>query len=257
MKIVSWNVNGIRSIHSKGFLEWFKKENADIVCIQEIKADKESIPEGFFNIKSHHCISLSAEKKGYSGVLTLTKKEPIKTTFGLKNFKNEGRTLIHEFESFFLINCYFPNGGREHDRIPYKMKYCAAIERKVNQLKKETGKDVIMTGDFNVAHHPVDLKNDKSNKNTTGFLPIERQWLDKIHKKGFRDFFRDKYPDNEDAYSWWSYRNDCRGRNIGWRIDYFWGHMNLNEAITDCYYQPETLGSDHCPIILKINERKI
>ncbi len=254
-KLVTWNVNGIRAVMGKGFLDFIKKSKPDVLCLQEIKADPSVIPEEVLNLKGYNVEFFSAEKKGYSGTLTLSKEKPLAIEKGLskKIFSSEGRTLITHFKNYILLNCYFPNGSRDHSRVPYKLDYCAAIGRKVKALRKKYEKPVIVCGDYNTAHHPIDLKNPKSNKNTTGFLEIERKWMDKFTKAGNTDVFRNLYPQKEGAYSWWSYRGDCRARNIGWRIDYFFINNEDLKTVKDCQYLPKVMGSDHCPLELKIN----
>lgn len=251
MRLISWNVNGIRSIHNKGFVEWFTKESPNILCLQEIKADVEQFPSEIALVKSHKMHVSSADKKGYSGVATFSSEKILDTKKLEKNiFDQEGRTLIHEYEKFFLLNCYFPNGQRDHGRVPYKMEYCDEILKTIKKLDKK--KPVIITGDFNTAHHPIDLANPKSNINTTGFLPLEREWMDKLQKAGFIDIYREKYPEQTGAYTWWTYRGDCRERNIGWRIDYFYISERLRPFVKAVGLMPEVLGSDHCPIFLDL-----
>ena len=251
MRIISWNVNGIRSIHNKGFLEWFTKESPDILCLQECKALEEQFPSDIRELKSHIMHLSSAEKKGYSGVATFSQEKILDTKKLEKNiFDQEGRTLIHEYEKFFLLNCYFPNGQRDHARVPYKLEYCHQILETIKKLDKK--KPVIITGDFNTAHFEIDLANPKSNTNTTGFLPHEREWMDELVKAGFVDIFRVKNPELKGAYTWWTYRSGCRERNIGWRIDYFFVSQRLVPEIESVGIMSDVLGSDHCPIFLDL-----
>lgn len=251
MRIISWNVNGIRAVHHKGFLEWFTKESPNILCLQECKADSEQFPSEIRDLKSHIWHLSAAEKKGYSGVATFSQEKILDTKKLEKNiFDQEGRTLIHEYEKFFLLNCYFPNGQRDHGRVPYKMEYCDEILKIIKILDKK--KPVIITGDFNTAHFEIDLANPKSNIKTTGFLPNERAWLDQLVSEGFIDIFRVKNPQKTGAYTWWTYRGDCRQRNIGWRIDYFFISERLLPFVEDVGIMPEVLGSDHCPIFLDL-----
>jgi exodeoxyribonuclease-3 len=251
MRLISWNVNGIRSIYQKGFVEWITKESPDILCLQEIKADVEQFPSEITQLKSYKMHVSSADKKGYSGVATFSQEKILDTKKLEKNiFDQEGRTLIHEYEKFFLLNCYFPNGQRDHGRVPYKMEYCDEILKTIKKLDKK--KPVIITGDFNTAHHPIDLANPKSNINTTGFLPLEREWMDKLQKAGFVDIYRDKYPEQTGAYTWWTYRGDCRERNIGWRIDYFLVSKNIINKVKKSKILTDVMGSDHAPIKLNI-----
>lgn len=253
-KIISWNVNGIRAVLNKGFLDFVKNSKADVICLQEIKAHKEVIPEEIWNLKNYHVNDFSAERKGYSGVLTLSKEKPLKIEKGLsnKNFSIEGRTLITHFEKYILLNCYFPNGGRDLSRVPYKMEYCSAISKKMKALRKQYQKPVIICGDYNTAHYPIDLANPKANLKSTGFLEIERAWLNQFYKEGNVDCFRELNPTKPDTYSWWTYRNNCRERNIGWRIDYFFTNKENQKNIKECTYLYDIQGSDHCPVELKI-----
>lgn len=252
--LISWNINGIRSIVQKGFLDWINKSNHSVICLQEIKADPSKIPNEILEHKNYHQESLPAERKGYSGVMTLSKEKPLKTEKGLSNkdFAKEGRTLISHFKEYIIVNCYFPNGGRDHSRVPYKMKYCSAVLRKIKKLQKENQKPVILCGDLNTAHHPIDLANPVSNKNTTGFLETERKWLDKLETNHFIDCFRTLYPQQKEIYSWWTYRNNCRERNIGWRIDYFFIDKLSQKIVKDCQYLKNVPGSDHCPVQLSL-----
>lgn len=255
MKIVSWNVNGIRACVKKGFVEWMDEEKADVICLQEIKAEVDQFPEELTNRKEFFYIH-SAEKKGYSGVCIIAKKEPIEVWegLGIEEFDREGRVLIAEFDHCILFNCYFPNGQRDHGRVPYKLSFSDAVMNEALSLKKSKNKEVIICGDYNTAHHEIDLANPKSNKKTTGFLPNERAWMDKFESEGFVDTFRMKTPNENGHYTWWTYRGDCREKNIGWRIDYFFVTQNYKEKILKSYHRPEILGSDHCPIILETKD---
>lgn len=255
IKLASWNVNGIRSCVKKGLVEWIKDNSWDIICLQETKFthnDYKQFPEEVRQLESYHQYYSSAVKKGYSGVGILTKIKPIKIIEGLdeKKFDDEGRTLTLEFSDFYLTNSYFPNGGREHERISYKMEYCKEILGFLKKLQKK--KPVIICGDFNVAHTEIDLKNPKGNIKTSGFLPVEREWVDLFIKNGFSDVFRLHNPTSTDHYTWWTYRGDCRERNIGWRIDYFFTSKKFIKNIQKIYHQPHVLGSDHCPVILEL-----
>ncbi|MCB9094917.1 MAG: exodeoxyribonuclease III [Halobacteriovoraceae bacterium] len=254
-QLITWNINGIRAVAKKGFPEWLKKTKASIICLQEIKATEDQIPEEIKNISKFEYVAYPAERKGYSGVMTLFKKAPTKTEMGLglPKFDCEGRTLIHHFKDFILLNCYFPNGSRDLSRVPYKLEYCQAISKKVAELTKKNKKPVIVCGDYNTAHHKVDLSNPKSNKNTTGFLEIERQWIDQFIQEGNADCFRELYPKKKDVYSWWTYRNNCRERNIGWRIDYFFISQKGMSSVDQCRYLNKIEGSDHCPVELTLS----
>ena len=251
---MSWNVNGIRACVNKGFTDWVKKESPDILCLQEIKALEEQFPKEVLELSEYNIYINSAEKKGYSGVAVFTKEEPLKCydEIGIEKFDKEGRTLILEFKNdFVVINGYFPNGQRDHNRVPFKLEYYARILEIYNEYKAQ-GKDVIITGDFNTAHHPIDLANPKSNKNSTGFLVNEREWLDHYKNAGMIDCLRFFEPETAGIYSWWTYRGDCRERNIGWRIDYFMANNEMKDKLLSCQHLPEVMGSDHCPIRLEI-----
>ena len=251
MKLISWNVNGIRAVYKKGFPEWFSKESPDILCLQEIKATSDQIPAELWNIPGYEISCSSADKKGYSGVATFSRENFLDTKkFGKKLYDSEGRVLIHELKDFFLVNAYFPNGSRDHSRVPFKMEFCDQMLAKISQLQEI--KPVIITGDFNTAHTEIDLANPKSNSKTTGFLPIERAWMDQFMSQGWVDIFRLKHPDQKGAYTWWSNRPTVRQRNIGWRIDYFFICPALVKRVKRVEILADIQGSDHCPILLEI-----
>lgn len=251
MKLISWNVNGIRSVYNKGFLEWFTRELPDILCLQETKADFEQFPLELRELREHAISHSSAEKKGYSGVATFSREKILDTKKIDKHcFDSEGRVLIHEFKDFYLLNCYFPNGQRDHKRVPFKMEFCDDVLVKMNELKKK--KPIIITGDFNTAHTEIDLANPKTNKKTTGFLPNERAWMDKFIQEGYIDIFRHLNPGKVGAYSWWSNFAGSRDRNIGWRIDYFFITPDLLPRVKSAYIRPDVKGSDHCPVVLEL-----
>jgi len=252
MKLISWNVNGIRSVYNKGFVEWFTRQSPDILCLQETKADFEQFPLEIREMKEHAISHSSADKKGYSGVATFSREKILDTKKLEKHlYDSEGRVLIHELNDFFLLNCYFPNGQRDHNRVPFKLDFCDEVLAKMNELRKK--KPIIITGDFNTAHREIDLANPKTNKNTTGFLPNERAWMDKFISQGYVDVFRHLYPEKTGAYTWWSNRPGVRDRNIGWRIDYFFVSTELLPRVTDAKILCEIKGSDHCPIVLELN----
>lgn len=255
LSISSWNVAGLRACEKKGFHDWVKEYDYDVICLQETKALPEQLNDSLVNPENYEALYAPAEKKGYSGVATWVRKGiNHKHTVGLdiQEFDCEGRTIITEFDSFFLFNCYFPNGQRDHGRVPYKLNYCKAIEDTALELKNKTGKDIVITGDYNTAHHAIDLANPKTNTNTTGFLEIERKWMDHFEKNGFVDLFRKFTPNENGHYTWWTFRGDCRARNIGWRIDYFWSTQNIAKNVSECVHHSSVLGSDHCPISINI-----
>ena len=250
MKLISWNVNGIRSVHNKGFLEWITRESPDILCLQETKADISQFPPSILEHEHYTCHSSSAVKKGYSGVATLSRQKILDTKKVEKEeYDSEGRVLIHEFEDFFLLNCYFPNGQRDHKRVPFKLAFCDYVLSKMNELRKK--KPIIITGDFNTSHTEIDLANPKTNKKTTGFLPEERAWMDKFIGEGYVDIFRHLHPGKEGAYTWWSQMNpSIRERNIGWRLDYFFVSSELVSRVESAEILCDVKGSDHCPVSL-------
>lgn len=253
MRIYSWNVNGIRAVQKKGFVDWVLNENPDILCIQETKAHIEQLDQELINIEGYYSYFCSGEKKGYSGVATYTKEKPIKVEYGIgiERFDNEGRILITHFEKFVLLNIYFPNGQKDDERLNYKMEFYDAILDYCENLKNE-GKRLIICGDYNTAHKEIDLKNPKSNKDRSGFLPMERAWIDKFISYGYIDTYRHFYPE-EEKYSWWSYRFKSREKNIGWRIDYHFVSDNLMNMVEGAEILNDVMGSDHCPVTLNLS----
>ena len=249
MKLISWNVNGIRACVNKGFEDFFKQIDADIFCIQETKCQPEQIELQFDGYKSYWN---SAERKGYSGTAVFTKKEPINVTYGIgiKEHDKEGRIITLEFEEFYLVNNYTPNSKRELERLEYRQIWEDEIRKYLLKLNKK--KPVIMCGDLNVAHKEIDLKNPKTNRGNAGFTDEERAKMTKLLDVGFTDSFRYLYPDKIEAYSWWSYMGRAREKNIGWRIDYFIVSNNIKNKIAEAMIYPEIMGSDHCPVGLEI-----
>ncbi len=252
MKLASWNVNGIRAAQRNGFLDWFAKEAADVVCVQEIKALPEQLEEPMLHPGGYHAFWHPAEKKGYSGVATFSKREPLDVRYGIGNeeFDREGRVLILEYPDFLSVNAYFPNSQRDHARLDYKLRFCAAMMRFLNKNVR-AGKNVLLCGDFNIAHQEIDLKNPKTNKDTAGFLPEERAWMTRLLKAGYIDTFR-HFCEEPDHYTWWSYRPTVRERNIGWRIDYFVTNPEFQHQLKAMHHRPKVRGSDHCPIVLEL-----
>lgn len=253
MKLISWNVNGLRSCTTKGFLEWFAQEDADIVCVQETKAHPEQLSAELTTPVGYSTYWASAEKKGYSGVATFTKQAPHSTTVGLgvPDHDGHGRTLIHGFGDFVLFNCYFPNSQDDLNRLPLKLRYNSEILRQCQSLRAQ-GRSVIVCGDFNVAHTPIDIKNAKANEGSSGYTIEERSWMTEFLSLGYVDVFRHLHPNETDHYTWWSFRTAARSRNVGWRIDYFVISPDLLPRITACSHQPHVLGSDHCPVVLEL-----
>lgn len=254
MKLISWNVNGLRAVVNKGFKEFFKEIDADIFSIQETKMQEEQLDENILNIfKEYNTYWNSAEKKGYSGTAIFTKEKPIKVTYGIgkEEHDKEGRVITLEFEKFFLVNIYTPNSKRELERLEYRQEWEDEIRQYLSDLKLV--KSVIMCGDLNVAHNEIDLKNPKTNRRNAGFTDEERTKMTEFLNAGFIDTFRYKYPDLEGKYSWWSYMFHAREKNAGWRIDYFIVSDDLKENIEDAKILSEVYGSDHCPVELDIN----
>lgn len=248
MKIISWNVNGLRAVLTKGFEKFLYDENPDIICIQETKMQEEQVA---FNLIGYDMYFNSAEKKGYSGTSIFTKIKPLNVTYniGVEEFDNEGRIITMEFDDFFLINNYTPNSKRELERIDYRMKWQDEILKYIKNL--ETIKPVIMCGDLNVAHQEIDIKNPKTNHHSAGFTDEERNKMTELLSSGFIDTYRYLYKDKVE-YTWWSYMMNARAKNIGWRIDYFVMSDTIKEKLNDASIYTDTYGSDHCPIGIDI-----
>ena len=250
MKLLSWNVNGIRAAVKKGFLEYLEVENPEIICIQETKAHKEQLTSEILEDHGYFTYWHSGEKKGYSGVATFCKEEPlyIQEGIGIKKYDDEGRVLITEHNKFLLYNIYFPNGQKNEERLKYKLDFYDDLLPLIND-QVESGNNVIVTGDWNTAHRPIDLARPNENKNTSGFMPIEREKVDKYILNGWVDTFR-LFHEEGGRYSWWTYRFGARDRNIGWRIDYFFVNEGMVEICTDADIHQNIFGSDHCPVSL-------
>lgn len=255
MKIISWNVNGLRSILNKGAGDWIQQQPADVLCFQEIKVSPDQLgAEQLASFSGYQATWNSALRPGYSGVLTLTRPAPISTQtgIGIPEFDLEGRVIRTQFPGFTLFNVYFPNGKRDHGRLTYKLEFYASLLEICDQLHA-AGEKVIICGDFNTAHREIDLKNPKQNATTSGFLPEERLWIDHYLEHGFVDPFRELYPDQV-QYTWWTYRVGARERNIGWRIDFFLVTRDLMPRVKDIITHEQVPGSDHCPVELIIQE---
>ena len=250
MKLLSWNVNGIRAAVKKGFLEYLEEENPEIICIQETKAHKEQLTSEILEDHGYFTYWHSGEKKGYSGVATFCKEEPlyIQEGIGIKKYDDEGRVLITEHNEFLLYNIYFPNGQKNEERLKYKLDFYDDLLPIIND-QVESGNNVIVTGDWNTAHRPIDLARPNENKNTSGFMPIEREKVDEYILNGWVDTFR-LFHEEGARYSWWTYRFGARDRNIGWRIDYFFVNEGMVEICTDANIHQNIFGSDHCPVSL-------
>ena len=250
MKLISWNVNGIRACITKGFKDFFKTANADIFCIQETKCQKGQVELEFEGYKSYWN---SAEKKGYSGTAIFTKKEPLNVTYGIgiEEHDKEGRVITLEYEKFYMVNIYTPNSKRELERLEYRQIWEDEIRKYL--LKLNETKPVIMCGDLNVAHEEIDLKNPKTNHRSAGFTDEERNKMTELLQAGFIDSFRYLYPTQENIYSWWSYMRKAREKNVGWRIDYFIVSKDIENKIKEARIDTDILGSDHCPVELEID----
>ena len=253
MKIITWNVNGLRAALKKGVLTWILEQDADALCLQETRVLPDSqLTEAEREIPGYETIWNPAEKKGYSGTSTWIKRDALEVNLGFDNqlFDVEGRVIRTKHPNFYLYNIYFPNGQRGHERVEYKLEFYETLLGICDELHA-AGKSIIITGDFNTAHNEIDLKNHKTNHKTSGFLPEERAMIDKFMAHGFVDPFRELYPEKE-QYSWWSYRGAARTRNVGWRIDYFLISENLLPRVQDVIIHDDVLGSDHCPTELLI-----
>jgi len=255
MKIITWNVNGLRAFLKKGVHDWIAQQGTDVLCFQEIKAKPEQLEAKFierFESLFSHLTWNPADRPGYSGVATLARTQPedTQTGLGIGEFDNEGRVIMSTFPGFILFNLYVPNGGRDHARVPYKLDFYAALLDLCDTLHKQ-GKCLILCGDINTAHKEIDLRNPKENANTTGFLPEERVWIDHYLEHGFVDIYRYLYPERV-QYTWWTYRFNARARNIGWRLDYYLISESLISRVQDVIIHDDILGSDHCPVSLLV-----
>ena len=250
MKLISWNVNGLRAVLKKGFEKFFKEIDADIFCIQETKMQEGQAELNFAD--GYETYFNYAVKKGYSGTAVFTKIKPISVTYGIgiEEHDQEGRVITLEFEKFYLVNCYTPNAKRELERLDYRMIWEEEFRKYLLALDKK--KPVVLCGDLNVAHEEIDLKNPKSNRGNAGFTDEERNKMTCLLNSGFTDTFRYLYPDKTDSYTWWSYFASSRERNIGWRIDYFIVSKRIESAIQEAYIYDKILGSDHCPVGIDI-----
>lgn len=255
MKIISWNVNGIRAVHKKGlFAPFIKKYQPDILCLQETKARPEQLPEetrnvpGYFSYFSHPKI-----KKGYSGVAIYSKEKPKEVFYGMgvKKLDDEGRLIGAKYKNFTLINIYFPNGGQGPHRLKYKLEFYEAFLKFIIKSRKND-ENIIFCGDVNTAHTAIDLARPKENEENTGFLPIERAWIDKLIKNNFVDVWRHFNPGKKDAYTYWDQKTRARDRNVGWRLDYFFADNQIISKIKNTGMLNDYLGSDHCPILIEI-----
>ena len=257
MKIISWNVNGIRAVAQKGFFDWFSQQDADIVCLQETKAFPEQLGFDLKNPNGYYAVWHTGKTPGYAGVATFSKQKPIseKNHFEeITHFHEDGRVVETKFKDFTLLNIYFPNGGDRADgteMLFYKLKFYEHFLEYIDTLQNQ-GERVIVCGDFNVCHQEIDIARPKENENSIGFLPVERAWISQIIEHGYVDVFRYFHPTEKDAYTWWSYRSGARPRNVGWRLDYFFVSSDLIDTVVNISHQTDVLGSDHCPVCLEL-----
>jgi exodeoxyribonuclease-3 len=255
MKIISWNINGLRATAKQGNFEpLFDMYKPDIVCLQETKSELDQLPEEIAVFRDYFLtLSPCRTRKGYSGVGMYSKIQPIETKlgFGVEEFDAEGRTIVAEYEDFYLITCYFPNGGGGEVRLDYKLRFYDAFLSYIEKLRKE--KPVIFCGDVNTAHTEIDLARPKENVDNTGFLPVERAWMDKMVEKGWIDVYRTLHPDERDVYTYWDQKTRARDRNVGWRIDYFFCTPDIFPKIKKIETLADYYGSDHCPVLLDID----
>ena len=254
MKLISWNVNGVRAVVKKGFLDWLDQEQPDILCLQETKAHVDQLTAEILTDHGYHTFWHSGERRGYSGVATFCKEEPlyVQEGLGIERYDAEGRVLLTEHENFLLYNIYFPNGQKDDERLQYKLDFYNDLLPIINE-QVESGNNVVVTGDWNTAHHPIDLARPKENVKTSGFMPVEREKLDIYVENGWVDTFR-LFHQGGERYSWWTYRIGARERNVGWRIDYFFVNEGFVENIVDGDIHDEVMGSDHCPVSLELSE---
>ncbi len=248
-RIVSWNVNGIRAAEGKGLYDWLQDFKPDIFCIQETKAQPEQLNDVFHKQGGYYSYFMSAERKGYAGTALYSRVKPESVdNMGVEEFDSEGRTIVAHYEDFTLINCYFPNSQNEGIRLDFKLKYNRALHKLASSFADE-GRNVIICGDYNVAHKPIDLTHPKANEKNAGYLPEEREWMDRFTESGWTDSFRHFHTEPE-QYTWWSYRMKAREKNVGWRLDYFCVNESFMNQVEDSRIHQEVMGSDHCPIEL-------
>ncbi len=253
MKIITYNVNGIRSAVGKGLARWIKAVSADLICLQEIKASEEQLEYERFTALGYEVFVEPAEKKGYSGVAILSRIQPlhVERGCGIPYFDKEGRVLRVDFETFSVISVYFPSGSSGQHRQEFKFQWLKEFDPYIQELRRRIP-NLILSGDFNICHKPIDIHNPGTNKNSSGFLPEERQWMSDFLSTGFVDTFRHFHPETPHQYTWWSFRSNARRRNLGWRIDYHLATTSLTDRLLRCVILPEARHSDHCPVLLEV-----
>ena len=254
MQLLSWNVNGLRAVHKKGFLDWLKKQKPDILCLQETKCQPDQVPDEVRNVGGYTHEWHSAEKKGYSGTATFSKMKPLRVDrgFNIDEFDHEGRVLTTVYPEFVLFNIYFPNGKMNEQRLKFKMDFYEALLKVIDRYRKKGEDKIIICGDVNTAHKDIDLARPKENRTTSGFLPQECAWIDKFLSRGFVDTFRE-FEKEGGHYSWWDMLTRARERNVGWRIDYFLVSESLKNNVKAADIHPQYLGSDHCPVSVTLD----
>lgn len=255
LRLFSWNVNGLRSCAGKGFLEWLAAARPDALGLQETRVLPEQLPDELRSPDGYSSFFHSAERKGYSGVALLTRTAPRSVLLGglgEPRFDSEGRLIIADYGDFLFYTGYFPNGGSDLSRVPYKLEFSEAVLQHA-EAQRRAGRSIVICGDINTAHREIDLANPRSNQKNTGFLPEERAWVSRFLDHGYLDIFRRLYPDRAGAYTWWSNRAGVRERNVGWRIDAFYISPELEERVVDARIHAEVMGSDHCPIELELD----
>lgn len=259
LRIASWNVNGIRSAHGKGLLDWIASESPDVLCLQETKAHPEQLPKELLEPadkegRAYHVFWASAKRRGYSGVALLSRAEPDSVSFlGVPEFDDEGRALVASFGDLTIVSAYFPNSQEAGARLDYKLRFCRAIREYCDRVVSNKG-HIVVSGDYNIAHTPIDLARPRENEGNPGYLPEERAWMDEFTSSGYVDTFRTLHPGLKDQYSWWSYRGRARENNVGWRIDYHCIDPGLRPRVAAAFILAGVTGSDHCPIILELTE---
>jgi len=253
LRLLSWNVNGLRAIFKKGFLDWLVKDSPDILCLQETKSREDQVPPELKTIPGYHSYFTSGDQKGRGGVRLITRKKPqsVSFTLGIEGFDDEHRVIVADWEDFVLFNVYFPNGKASQGRLEYKLKFYDLFLDLVNRLNAK-GRRIIICGDINTAHKEIDLARPKQNEKISGFLPVEREWMDRLVEHGFVDTFRMFHPGGG-QYSWWDLKTRARERNVGWRIDYFFVSESLKERVRSGFILPEVTGADHCPVGMELS----
>lgn len=254
MKLISWNVNGIRAVAKKGFMDWLRKENPDMLCLQETKAAGAQLSDEILNVPDYQSYWCIGERPGYSGTGLYTKEKPVSVEYGFNlgaEFDREGRIIAAEYPGFILLNIYFPNGQKDDARLKYKLAFYDATLA-FCEAKRKAGKELIICGDYNTAHNEIDLARPKDNEDVSGFLPVERAWMDKFEAHGYTDTFRKMHPEKAEAYSWWSLRTAARKRNVGWRLDYFYVTPGIWTEVKTAEILSGVEGSDHCPVMVEL-----